>query len=67
MKYEYSTMNLNKDSRTNQVKENKEVPKKEKKLSTENLLLEIISRLDKLEVQHEAKLELANSSLANRS
>jgi hypothetical protein len=67
MEYEYSTTNLNKDSRTNQVKENKEVPRKEKKLSTEDLLLGIISRLDKLEVQHEAKLELASSSLANHS
>ena len=67
MEYEYNIEILDKDSKTKQEEEDKKAPEKEKELSIKDLLLGIISRLDKLEAQCEDKLELARSSLANRS
>ena len=67
MEYEYNIEILDKDSKTEQEEEDKKASEKKKELSTKDLLLGIISRLDKLEAQCEDKSELARSSLANRS
>ena len=67
MEYEYNIENADKDLKTKQEKENKKRSEKGKELSTEDLLLKIINRLDKLEAQYEAGPNLARSSLANHS